>query len=121
MYMIIGLIRSSLLYAFILSLVRGTFSGEFIVTYAGIILITLLLSKIKKDGLTLGELLLEILKHDMLVPLLGIRALALILFGKYLNDSHEPHASLFMSQGIIEGVWGTVLAIYIAVTFLQAF
>lgn len=120
MFFFAGLIRSSVLYAFVLSLFRGTVLVEFAIIYAVFLFGSFLLSKINKDGLTLGVLLSEALKHDILLPLLGIRSLMLILLGKYLDDPHEPHASLFMSQGIVEGIWGTLLAVYIAVTIMQA-
>lgn len=119
MYIIIGLIRSSALYAFILSAICGTFSIEFLVIYAMFIFGIFLVSKIKRDGSDMSELLFEALKHDVLVPVWGVRSLALILSGKYLSDPHEAHASLFLSQGLIEGIWGTLIAICIVVTIMQ--
>lgn len=119
-YIIIGFIRSSLLYTFVLSLIRGELSAECAVIYATLIFMNFLLSKINKDGLTLDTLLSEALKHDILLPLLGIRSLVLILLGKYLDSPHEPHASLFMAQGMMEGAFGTLLAVYIVVTIMQA-
>ena len=53
------------------------------------------------------------------MPFLGVRALVLILLGKYLTDPHESHAALFMSQGIVEGIWGTLLAVCIVVAIAQ--
>lgn len=119
MYIIIGLIRSSALYAFILSALCGTFSIEFLIIYTALILGNFLMSKIRRDGLAISDLLMEALKHDVLVPFLGVRSLALILSGKYLSDPHEAHASLFLSQGLIEGIWGTLIAICIVVTIIQ--
>jgi hypothetical protein len=110
MYIIIGLIRSSVLYAFILSAICGSFSMDFFFIYVAFIFWVFLMSKIKRD---------EALKHDILVPFLGVRSLVLILSGKYLSDPHEDHASLFLSQGIIEGVWGTLIAICLAITITQ--
>nr|UVY35218.1 MAG: hypothetical protein [Bacteriophage sp.] len=63
-----------------------------------------LLSKIKKDGLSMDELLTEAIKHDALVPFLDARSLVLVLLGKYLDSLHEPHAALFLAQGIIEDI-----------------
>lgn len=119
MWFFIGLIRSSVLYAFVLSLFRGTVSVEFAIIYTVFLFGNFLLSKIKKDGLSLGELLFEALKHDALVPFLGVRSLALILSGKYLSAPHEPHAALFLAQGIIEGIWGTLLAVCLVITIIQ--
>lgn len=119
MYIIVGLIRSSLLYAFALTLIHGTLSVEFAVVYAAFIFVNFLLSKLHKDSLTFGEILMETIKHDILVPFLGVRALVLILLGKYLNDPHESHAALFMSQGIVEAIWGTLLAVCIVVAIIQ--
>jgi hypothetical protein len=119
MYIIIGLIRSSVLYAFILSAICGSFSMDFFFIYVAFIFWVFLMSKIKRDGCDMSELLFEALKHDILVPFLGVRSLVLILSGKYLSDPHEDHASLFLSQGIIEGVWGTLIAICLAITITQ--
>lgn len=119
MWLIIGLIRSSVLYAFILSAICGSFSMEFLVIYVTFIFLAFLVSKIKRDGCDMSELLFEALKHDILVPFLGVRSLVLIFLGKYLSDPHEDHASLFLSQGIIEGVWGTLIAICLAITIIQ--
>lgn len=119
MYIIIGLIRSSVLYAFILSAICGSFSMEFLVIYVAFIFWVFLVSKIKRDGCDMSELLFEALKHDILVPFLGVRSLVLILSGKYLSDPHEAHASLFLSQGLIEGIWGTLIAICLVITITQ--
>lgn len=119
MYLIIGLIRSSVLYAFVLSLFHGAFFPEFAVVYGAFVVGNFLASKFSKEGMAFTELLLEMIQHDLLVPILGIRSLVLILLGKYLDSPSEDHASLFMAQGIIEGIWGTLIAICIMVTILQ--
>ena len=119
MWFFIGLIRSTVLYAFVLSLLHGTFSVECVLIYAVFLFGNFLLSKIKKDGLSLGELLTEALKHDALVPFLGVRSLVLILLGKYLDSPHEPHTALFLAQGIVEGIWGTLLAVCLVITIIQ--
>lgn len=115
----IGLIRSSVLYAFVLSMFRGTVSVEFAIIYAVFLFGNFLLSKVKKDGLSLDELLTDAIKHDALVPFLGVRSLVLVLLGKYLDSPHEPHAALFLAQGIIEGIWGTLLAVCLVITIIQ--
>lgn len=119
MWFFIGLIRSSVLYAFVLSLFHGAVSVEFAIIYAVFLFGNFLLSKIKKDGLSLDELLTEAIKHDALVPFLGVRSLVLVLLGKYLDNPHEPHATLFLAQGIIEGIWGTLLAACLVITIIQ--
>lgn len=119
MYIIIGLVRSSVLYAFILSAICGSFSMDFLVIYVVFILWIFLMSKIKRNSCNTSELLFEALKHDVLVPFLGVRSLVLILSGKYLSDPHEAHASLFLSQGLIEGIWGTLIAICLAIAIIQ--
>lgn len=68
MYIIIGLIRSSVLYAFILSEICGSFSMDFFFIYVAFIFWIFLMSKIKRDGCDMSELLFEALKHDILVP-----------------------------------------------------
>ena len=78
-----------------------------------------LLSKIKKDGLSLDELLTVAIKHDALVPFLDARSLVLVLLGKYLDSLHEPHAALFLAQGIIEDIWGTLLSVCLVITIIQ--
>lgn len=118
MWFIIGLARSTLLYSFIGSLLGGALSIKLIAFYAMTLGFHVLICKFS-DGREPSDVLIGAIEHDVVAPFLGVKALVQLLLHKYLTNQHEPHASLFLSQGIIEGIWGTLIAICLAITIMQ--
>ena len=57
--------------------------------------------------------------HDILTPILGIRSLVELLLRKYLDSPNEHHAEVFLAQGIVEAILGTMLTVYLAVIVFQ--
>ena len=114
MYFIRGLIRSTILYLGLISVIKG-YSFQLIFLYFLAIIIHILVSKLRKEDFSTGEMVLGILFHDIIAPLLGIRSLVKLLFRKYLSSPNEPHADVFLAQGIGEAVWGTLLVIYLVI------
>lgn len=118
MYIIKGLIRSTILYLGLVSAVREH-SFQLLFLYLLILAVTAVFLKLSKDHLSIGDTLFYAITHDLLTPLLGIRALVELLLHKYLDSSNEPHAALFLSQGIVEAIWGTLLTVYLVITVFQ--
>lgn len=56
--------------------------------------------------------------HDILAPILGIRSLVKLLRHKYLDSPNEPHAEIFLAQGITEAVWSVLFLAYLAISIL---
>ena len=112
MRFIIGLVRSTALYMTIISLMSGQSFFEMLVFYGVILGIQVSICKVK-DHQDLGNMAINALIHDLIAPFLGVKALIELLLGKYITDKSEPHAALFASQGIIEGVWSIFLLILV--------
>lgn len=118
MWFIIGLARSTLLYSFIGSLLGGALSIKLIAFYAMTLGVHVLICKFS-DGREPSDVLIGAIEHDVVAPFLGVKALVQLLLHKYLTNQHEHHAAVFLTQGIVEGLWGTVLLAYLAFAILQ--
>lgn len=118
MWFFIGLIRSTLLYSFIGSLLSGELSINLIAFYAMSLGLHALICKFS-DGREPSDILIGAIEHDAVAPFLGVKALIQLLLHKYLTNRHEPHAAFFLTQGVVEGLWGTMLLAYLAFTILQ--
>lgn len=118
MYIIKGLIRSTILYLGLVSAVKGH-SFQLLFLYLLILVVTAVFCKLSKDHLSVGDTLFYAITHDLLTPILGIKALVELLLQRYLADRNESHAALFLSQGIVEAIWGTLLTVYLVITVFQ--
>lgn len=119
MWFFIGIVRSTLLYGFVLSVLNGPISVEWITLYALFLAIHILICKLSKDGREASDILTGTVSHDVTAPFLGVKALIQLLLRKYLTNRNESHAAVFLTQGIVEGLWGTILVIYLAITVFQ--
>ncbi len=119
MYFFAGLVRSSFLYGFAISVIKGAPSKDLAILYATFLAIHTLICKLSKDHRDATDILFGAIGHDIIAPFLGIKSLLEILLQKYLTDRHEPDAAVFMSQGIIESVWGVLLVAYLTITLHQ--
>ena len=118
MYIVKGLIRSTILYLGLVSAVREH-SFQLLFLYLLILAIQAVFLKLSKDHLPFGDTLFYAIAHDLLTPILGIRSLVKLLLHKYLDSPNEPHSEVFLAQGIVEAIWGTLLTVYIAITVFQ--
>lgn len=117
MYMIKGLIRSTILYLALVSLIKES-SFQMLLLYVAVIIIHIVFSRFKKERFSIGEMIFNIIIHDIIAPILGIRSLAKLLLKKYLDGPNEPHAEVFLAQGITEAVWSVLLLGYLAINVL---
>ena len=117
MYLIIGLIRSTILYLGFISAVREH-SFQLLLLYLIMLAIHGVLRKLSKDHISIGDTLFYGTTHDVLAPILGIRSLVKLLRHKYLDSPNEPHAEIFLAQGITEAVWSVLFLIYLAIIVL---
>lgn len=118
MYIIKGLIRSTILYLGLVSAIREH-SFQLLFLYLLILAANAVFCKLSKDHLSVGDSLFYAITHDILTPILGIRSLVELLLRKYLNSPNEHHAEVFLAQGIVEAIWGTMLTVYLAVIVFQ--
>lgn len=119
MWFFIGIVRSTLLYGFVVSVLNKSISLNWIMLYALSLAIHILICKLSKDGRDTSDILIGAISHDVTAPFRGVKALAQLLLRKYLTDRNEPHAAVFLTQGIVEGLWGTILVIYLAIAIFQ--
>ena len=112
MYFVLGMIRSTILYFGLVSVIRGS-SFDALLLYLAAIAIHTVFCKLTKDDRSTGEIVFSIFAHDAVAPFLGVKTLAEFLLRKYIFNRHEPHAALFLSQNITEALWGTLLVIYL--------
>ena len=119
MFFFAGLIRSSFLYCFGISLIRGVPSVNLAILYALSLVIHMLICKVSNGRRSASDVLFGAIRHDVIAPFLGIRSLLEILLQKYLTDPHEPDVAVFISQSILEGVWSVLLIAYLAITVHQ--
>lgn len=117
MYFVLGMIRSTVLYFGLVSVVKGSSFDAFLLYLAAVSIHTVF-CKLIKDDRSAGEIVFSIFTHDAIAPFLGVKTLAEFLLRKYIFNRHEPHAALFLSQNITEAVWGTLLAIYLVTAVL---
>lgn len=117
MYFVLGMIRSTILYFGLVSVIRGS-SFDALLLYLAAVVIHTVFCKLTKDDRSTGEIIFSILGHDTVAPFLGVKTLAEFLLRKYVFNRNEPHATLFLSQNIAEAVWGTLLAIYLVTAVL---
>jgi len=118
MYIVKGLIRSTILYLGLISAMKEH-SFQLLFLYLLILAITAVFYKLSKDHLSIGDTLFYAITHDLLTPILGIRSLVKLLLHKYLDSPNEPHAEVFLAQGIVEAIWGTLLTVYLVITVSQ--
>lgn len=117
MYFIFGMIRSTILYFGLVSVIKAS-SFEALLLYLAAVLVHTVFCKLTKDDRSTGEIVFSILGHDTVAPFLGVKTLAEFLLREYVFNRNEPHATLFLSQNIAEAVWGTLLAIYLVTAVL---
>lgn len=117
MYLIIGLIRSTILYLGFISAIREH-SYQLLLLYLIILAINGVLRKLSKNHISIGDTLFYGITHDVLAPILGIRSLVKLLRHKYLDSPNEPHAEIFLTQGVAEAVWSVLFLAYLTIIVL---
>lgn len=63
-------------------------------------------------------MIFNIIIHDAIAPILGIRSLIKLLLRKYLDGPNEPHAEIFLAQGIAEAAWSVLFLAYLVINVL---
>ena len=56
--------------------------------------------KLKREDFSAGEIAIGSIIHDTLAPFLGVKSFVKLLLQKYLDSPNEPHANIFLAQGI---------------------
>lgn len=114
---IAGCIRSTLLYLGMIYAVKEH-SFKLLILYVIMLAILAVFHKLSKDRIPIGDSLFYAITHDILAPILGIRSLVKLLLHKYLDYPNEPHAEVFLAQGITEAVWSTLFLAYLVISIL---
>lgn len=114
---VVSCIRSTLLYLGLISAVREH-SFQLLLLYLILLAILVLFNKLSKDHIPMEDTIFYAITHDILAPILGIRSLVKLLRHKYLDSPNEPHAEIFLAQGITEAVWSVLFLAYLAISIL---
>lgn len=109
---IIGLMRSTILYLAIISVIKES-SFQLLFLYVFIIALHLMFLKLKREDFSAGEIAIGSIIHDTLAPFLGVKSFVKLLLQKYLDSPNEPHANIFLAQGITEAIWSVLLIVYL--------
>lgn len=112
-----GCIRSTLLYLGMTYAVKEH-SFKLLFMYSIMLAIPVVLRKLSKDHIPMEDSLFYGITHDILAPILGLKSLVKLLRHKYLDSPNEPHAEIFLAQGITEAVWSVLFLIYLVIIVL---
>ena len=106
MYFFEGLIRSTVLYLAIRTLINHSNPISFIMLYAILSLIHFAICRLSHTDMTAGDIFIGALQHDLIAPFLGVLMFIEHLLEKLFTRSTEKSIFEVEMQIYVEGIWG---------------